>query len=167
MIYMAGMNANTTSANDHKIKFIKGYAKTGLSGTGNRIISRTGSTVADAPVDNEAVNIGSGVTKCTDTKTGEINSTSIDYNSTLGKVLGLYGIFNKRTGEINYISTGSSNITKAGLSDIVTAAEYEGYEGAYNDYVNFMDSVAGKCLTESQNLCLFEHCTDKNVPYIL
>lgn len=173
IIYMSGKNYkySTTTDENSKIRFVKSDDL--LNDNGLKTYDRDGNLKASDIEVGEAVNIGGGIKDEPNTahNEGEIHASSIE---TIGnKVTSLYGIFNIYSGEVNYISTGSSKITNAGIPDVLNSSNAEGAAtpGAYSNYVKFMNELSGKCLTESQHICKFVHCTDNDenggIPYVL
>lgn len=172
ILYMAGNNHkhSTSSDENSKIRFVKSGESHSLNEDGLKTYNREGTQKTSGAEEGEAVNIGGGIKNSTSHNEGEIHASSIETSGT--KVTSLYGIFNIYSGEVNYISTGSSKITNAGIPDVLTSSNGEGSTtGAYSNYVKFMDEISGKCLTRSQHICKFVHCTDNDenggIPYIL
>ena len=169
ILYMAGKNYKNSmnSTENTKIRFVKTSDLSNDSGL--QKYNREGTLKNNDIQIGEIVNIGGGIQEDnTYHNEGEIHASSIETSG--NKVISLYGIFNIYSGEVNYISTGSTDITNAGLPDVLYSSiiEADPITGAYSNYVNFMNEVAGKCLTESQHICKFIHCTENNnVPYII
>ncbi len=170
ILYMAGRNYKNSmnSVENTKVRFV---SKTSAlpNDSGLQTYNREGSLKHKDIQIGEIVNIGGGIQKDNvDHNEGEIHASSIETSG--NKVISLYGIFNIYSGEVNYISTGSINIIDAGLPDVLYSSiiEADPKTGAYSNYVKFMNEIAGKCLTESQHICKFIHCTEiNNVPYII
>ena len=175
IIYMSGKNYkySTTTDENSKIRFVKSDDLYSLNDNGLKTYDRDGNLKAGNIEVGEAVNIGGGIKDEPSTahNEGEIHASSIETSG--NKVTSLYGIFNIYSGEVNYISTGSSKITNAGIPDVLNSSNAEGATtpGAYSNYVKFMNELSGKCLTESQHICKFVHCTDNDenggIPYVL
>ena len=172
ILYMSGKNHkdSTTSDENSKIRFVK--SKNALNDDGLKIYDREGNQQSEGALEGEAVNIGGGIQTSTNHNEGEIHAASIEMSTNSENISALYGIFNIYSGEVNYISTGSSKIVKAGIPDVLESSENEqDTNGAYSKYVNFMNEISGKCLTGSQHICKFIHCTDNDenggIPYIL
>lgn len=169
ILYMAGRNYKNSmnSTENTKIRFVKTSDLSNDSGL--QKYNREGTLKNNDIQIGEIVNIGGGIQEDNAYHNeGEIHASSIETSG--NKVISLYGIFNIYSGEVNYISTGSIDITNAGLPDVLYSSiiEADPKTGAYSNYVKFMNEIAGKCLTESQHICKFIHCTDiNNVPYII
>lgn len=169
ILYMAGRNYKNSinSTENTKIRFVKTSDLSNDSGL--QKYNREGTLKNNDIQIGEIVNIGGGIQEDNvNHNEGEIHASSIETSG--NKVISLYGIFNIYSGEVNYISTGSTDITNAGLPDVLYSSiiEADPKTGAYSNYVKFMNEIAGKCLTESQHICKFIHCTDiDNVPYII
>lgn len=169
ILYMAGKNYKNSmnSTENTKIRFVKTSDLSNDSGL--QKYNRKGTLKNDDIQIGEIVNIGGGIQEDNVYHNeGEIHASSIETSG--NKVISLYGIFNIYSGEVNYISTGSIDITNAGLPDVLYSSNIEAdpKTGAYSNYVKFMNEIAGKCLTESQHICKFIHCTEiNNVPYII
>ena len=170
ILYMAGRNYKNSmnSVENTKVRFV---SKTSAlpNDSGLQKYNREGSLEHKDIQIGEIVNIGGGIQENNvDHNEGEIHASSIETSG--NKVISLYGIFNIYSGEVNYISTGSTDITNAGLPDVWYSSiiEADPKTGAYSNYVKFMNEIAGKCLTESQHICKFIHCTEiNNIPYII
>lgn len=169
ILYMAGINYKNSmnSTENTKIRFVKTSDLSNDSGL--QKYNREGTLKNDDIQIGEIVNIGGGIQEDNVYHNeGEIHASSIETSG--NKVISLYGIFNIYSGEVNYISTGSTDIINAGLPDVLYSSiiEADPKTGAYSNYVKFMNEIAGKCLTESQHICKFIHCTEiNNVPYII
>lgn len=169
ILYMAGRNYKNSmnSTENTKIRFVKTSDLSNDSGL--QKYNREGTLKNNDIQIGEIVNIGGGIQEDNAYHNeGEIHASSIETSG--NKVISLYGIFNIYSGEVNYISTGSIDITNAGLPDVLYSSiiEADPKTGAYSNYVKFMNEIAGKCLTESQHICKFIHCTEiNNVPYII
>ena len=169
ILYMAGRNYKNSmnSVENTKVRFVKSSALSNDSGL--QKYNREGTLKNDDIQIGEIVNIGGGIQENNvDHNEGEIHASSIETSG--NKVISLYGIFNIYSGEVNYISTGSIDIIDAGLPDVLSSSKIEAdpKTGAYSNYVKFMNEIAGKCLTESQHICKFIHCTEiNNIPYII
>ena len=169
ILYMAGRNYKNAmnSTENTKVRFVKTSDLSNDSGL--QKYNREGTLKNNDIQIGEIVNIGGGIQEGNvDHNEGEIHASSIETSG--NKVISLYGIFNIYSGEVNYISTGSTDIINAGLPDVLYSSSIEAdpKTGAYSNYVKFMNEIAGKCLTESQHICKFIHCTDiNNVPYII
>ncbi len=170
ILYMAGRNYKNSmnSVENTKVRFV---SKTSAlpNDSGLQTYNREGSLKHKDIQIGEIVNIGGGIQEDNvDHNEGEIHASSIETSG--NKVISLYGIFNIYSGEVNYISTGSTDIINAGLPDVLYSSSIEAdpKTGAYSNYVKFMNEIAGKCLTESQHICKFIHCTEiNNIPYII
>ena len=169
ILYMAGRNYKNSmnSTENTKIRFVKTSDLSKDSGL--QKYNREGTLKHKDIQIGEIVNIGGGIQEDNVYHNeGEIHASSIETSG--NKVISLYGIFNIYSGEVNYISTGSTDIINAGLPDVLYSSiiEADPKTGAYSNYVKFMNEIAGKCLTESQHICKFIHCTEiNNVPYII
>lgn len=169
ILYMAGRNYKNSmnSTENTKIRFVK--TNTLANDSGLQKYNREGTLKNNDIQVGEIVNIGGGIQEDNAYHNeGEIHASSIETSG--NKVISLYGIFNIYSGEVNYISTGSTDIINAGLPDVLYSSiiEADPKTGAYSNYVKFMNEIAGKCLTESQHICKFIHCTEiNNVPYII
>ena len=169
ILYMAGRNYKNSmnSVENTKIRFVKTSDLSNDSGL--QKYNREGTLKNNDIQIGEIVNIGGGIQEDNAYHNeGEIHASSIETSG--NKVISLYGIFNIYSGEVNYISTGSTDIINAGLPDVLYSSiiEADPTTGAYSNYVKFMNEIAGKCLTESQHICKFIHCTEiNNVPYII
>ena len=171
ILYMAGRNYKNSmnSVENTKVRFV---SKTSAlpNDSGLQKYDREGTLKNDDIQIGEIVNIGGGIQEDNvDHNEGEIHASSIE-TSENKEVISLYGIFNIYSGEVNYISTGSVDIIDAGLPDVLNSSKIEAdpKTGAYSNYVKFMNEIAGKCLTESQHICKFIHCTEiNNIPYII
>ena len=170
ILYMAGRNYKNSmnSTENTKIRFVKTSDLSNDSGL--QKYNREGTLKNNDIQIGEIVNIGGGIQEDNvNHNEGEIHASSIETSGNK-VVISLYGIFNIYSGEVNYISTGSTDITNAGLPDVLYSSiiEADPKTGAYSNYVKFMNEIAGKCLTESQHICKFIHCTEiNNVPYII
>lgn len=176
MIYMSGKNAYITSSQSNKIRFVSAESEIPLGTTsGLNVINTDGTETGGTVLQSEVMNIGSGSTGVNvSNATGDINATSVSLsnpNTPLdSSINGLFGIFNKYTGEVEYLANASSCLRNAGtgLVDINAAAASEtDPNGAYKQYKKFLDDNAGKCLTSAQEICLFTHNAAKDLPYII
>ena len=170
ILYMAGRNYKNSinSIENTKIRFVVKNSNL-PNDSGLQKYNREGTKKHNDIQIGEIVNIGGGIQEDNVYHNeGEIHASSIETSG--NKVISLYGIFNIYSGEVNYISTGSTDIIHAGLPDVLKSSiiEADPKTGAYSNYVKFMNEIAGKCLTESQHICKFIHCTEiNNVPYII
>lgn len=163
MMYMSGANRDIINTDEaQKIRFISDTNYTSFR------VSQNGLCDADDISVGEVVNIG---TLDTGTNVGsEIHPNSLPtYTKDDGiGISGLYGIFNKFTGEVEYVANASSDVTSGNMTDVIAAKEAEGQAGgAYTDYVNFFNQIGGRCLTTQQEICLFPHAVSDDIPYII
>lgn len=163
MMYMSGADRGIVNTDEaQKIRFISDTNYTSFK------VSQNGLCDANDISVGEVVNIG---TLDADTNVGsEIHPNSLptyDDDGYLG-ISGLYGIFNKFTGEVEYVANASSDVTSGNMTDVIAAKEAEGQAGgAYTDYVNFFNQIGGRCLTTQQEICLFPHAVSDDIPYII
>lgn len=163
MMYMSGADRDIVNTDEaQKIRFISDTNYTSFRVSQNGLCD-----VNDISV-GEVVNIG---TLEASTNVGsEIHPKSLptyDDDGYLG-ISGLYGIFNKFTGEVEYVANASSDVTSGNMTDVIAAKEAEGQAGgAYTDYVNFFNQIGGRCLTTQQEICLFPHAVSDDIPYII
>ena len=169
---MSGKNPKNSinSEENAKIRFVKSGESHLLNDNGLKTYDRAGTLTSSDIQEGETVNIGGGIIKDSASHNeGEIHASSIETSG--DKVTSLYGIFNIYSGEVNYISTGSSKITNAGIPDVLKSSDAEDPStGAYSNYVKFMNEISGKCLTRAQHICKFVHCDNNEnggIPYIL
>ena len=172
ILYMSGKNPKNSinSEENTKIRFVKSGESHLLNDNGLKTYDRAGTLTSSDIQEGETVNIGGGIIKDSASHNeGEIHASSIETSG--DKVTSLYGIFNIYSGEVNYISTGSSKITNAGIPDVLKSSDAEDPStGAYSNYVKFMNEISGKCLTRAQHICKFVHCDNNEnggIPYIL
>jgi hypothetical protein len=160
MLHMSGKDSKSKMNDEmeNKISFITNVGALN-SEDGLKIItcSSTGETVnkASDPQQYEVMNIGHGTSRTFNpSSTMEFNSVYGEINAQSYSADGMYAIFNKYTGTVEYVAC--DNTQYANSEKITTPASI----------ATFFDNVQGKCLKKYQHICLLPN-HEKGVPRII